>query len=217
MAQSRNKFNQFLFSKNGDLFRQALAEFLGTAFLVLFSCGACVKSGSLVATALTFGLTVMAMAQSVGHVSGCHINPGVTVGLLANGQIDIIRAVVYIIAQLVGSVAGAGILAAVLPTGAENLCATKLNVEPFQGVIIEAAIVFVLVFVVCNVCESNSTLAPVTIGLAVAVGHLFAVSLQFARITQFSNEIYNWTQIYCFIEQISVISVQKPIVSSVFE
>ena len=133
----------------------------------------------LVATALTFGLTVLCLAASIGHVSGCHINPGVTVGLLANGKIDLIRAAVYIIAQMVGGVAGAALLSAILPSGADNLCPTKLSIgiSPLQGIIVEGFIVFLLVFVVCNVCESNSTLAPVTIGLAVTVGHIFAVSL----------------------------------------
>jgi glycerol uptake facilitator-like aquaporin len=167
-----------LYSQNKDILRSLLAEFCATGLLVLFTCGTCVlNSGNTLSIALSFGLTITCLIAIFGHVSGCHINPGVTIGLLANGQLATVRAVLYIVAQLLGSVLGATILAAVLPTGRKNLCATTLNpmISPVQGIIVELFIVFLLVFVICNVCESNSNLAPLTIGLAVATGHLFAV------------------------------------------
>lgn len=78
-------------------------------------------------------------------------------------------------AQLLGAVGGAAILnVALVKRG--NLCATVLKVPQAQGIIVEALICFLLVFVVCNVCESNTLNAPLLIGLAVTTGHLFAVS-----------------------------------------
>jgi len=179
---SRVNISKFLMSERGDIIRAALAEFIGTAILVLFTCGTCVASGqrpdTLVATALSFGLTIICLAATLGHVSGCHVNPGVTVGLFLNGQINLIRGGIYIIAQLLGGTAGAALLAGVLKTGAKELCATRLHgLTPLQGIIVETAIVFILVFVICNVCESNSNLAPITIGLAISAGHLFAIPL----------------------------------------
>jgi glycerol uptake facilitator-like aquaporin len=178
MASEKTIFS--FFSQNKDILRSLLAEFCATNLLVLFTCGTCVlNSNSTLSIALSFGLTITCLIAIFGHVSGCHINPGVTIGLLANGQFGSVRAVLYIVAQLLGSVLGAAILAAVLPTGRENLCATTLNpkISPVQGIVVELFIVFLLVFVICNVCESNSNLAPLTIGLAVTTGHLFAVFL----------------------------------------
>ena len=179
----------FLLTPTGDIIRSGLAEFMGTAILLLYACTACVHGLGNVATAFTFGLTVFALASSIGHVSGCHVNPGVTIGMLCNGKIDLIRAVVYFIAQMVGGVVGAGLIWILTPDNPEftpqnwktyqKLCPTVLQhgTTPVQGIVIEAIIVFLLVFVVCNVCESNPNLAPITIGLTVTVGHFFAVSL----------------------------------------
>lgn len=169
----------WLLTDQANYVRSFLAEFVGTAILVLFTCGTCVatsgKGDSLVSTALSFGLTVTCLVACLGHVSGCHINPAVTVGMLVNGQCSPIRAVIYIVAQLLGGVAGAAILQGLL-VGSSNLCATVLHVSIVQGVLVEAFICFLLILVICNVCESNQNLAPVIIGLAVTAGHLFAVS-----------------------------------------
>lgn len=193
MSSSRTE--SFLLSERGDIIRCALAEFVGTAILVLFTCGTCVSTFSpysptedlnpprgdaLVATALSFGLTVTCLAATLGHVSGCHVNPGVTLGLLTNGQLNVMRAAVYFVSQLLGGSFGAWILSLVLQSGSNNVCVTKLNgVSVVQGIVVEAFIVFLLVLVVCNVCESNPALVPVIIGLAVAAGHLFAVKKTF--------------------------------------
>ena len=88
-------------------------------------------------------------------------------------------------AQLLGAVAGAAILNASLVYRG-NLCATILKVPQIQGIVVEALICFLLVFVVCNVCESNTSNAPLLIGLAVTAGHLFAVRkfLNFSSVLQ---------------------------------
>ena len=106
-----------------DLPRRCLAEVLGTAWLVFGGCGSAVLAAKFlsngvdthlgigfVGVALAFGLTVLTMAYAIGHISGCHLNPAVTLGLVAGGRFKAIDAVPYIIAQVVGGLLGAGIL-----------------------------------------------------------------------------------------------------------
>jgi aquaporin Z len=98
-----------------------IAEFLGTACLVLIGCGAVAIGGfgaafpvGIVPVAMAFGLTVMAMIYAIGPISGCHINPAVTVGLVAAGRLEPAQAGAYIVAQLLGGIAGAVVLYLVL-------------------------------------------------------------------------------------------------------
>ena len=169
---------KWLTSSKGELVRCFLAELLGTAILVIFTCGTCTATGTrpdtLVSTSLSFGLTVACLVASLGHVSGCHVNPAITIGLLVNGQVSLVRSIVYLIAQLIGGVAGASLLYGAL-TKPGTLCATVLSVDPIQGIIVECLICFLLVLTVCNVCQSNQSNAPLLIGFAVTTGHLFAV------------------------------------------
>ena len=105
---------------------QALvAELLGTMFLVLIGCGSCISGGrgsvigqntqiinqsDYVQIALAFGVTVATLAQSIGHVSGCNINPAVTVGLITGGRLGLVKGLLYIVAQCIGATIGAGLL-----------------------------------------------------------------------------------------------------------
>src|SRR5438477_6837164 len=105
----------------GFSMKKYLAEFIGTAALILIGCGAIVIGGfgaaapiGILPIALAFGLTVMAMAYGIGPVSGCHINPAVTVGMLVAGRIKLDEALGYIVAQLLGGIAGAAVLVIVL-------------------------------------------------------------------------------------------------------
>src|SRR4051812_34622045 len=97
--------------------RKALAEFFGTFWLVLGGCGSAVLSAAfpevgigLLGVALAFGLTVLTMAYSIGHISGCHLNPAVTVGLWAGGRFPARDIPAYVAAQVVGAIAAAFIL-----------------------------------------------------------------------------------------------------------
>merc|ERR1719510_1843714 len=82
--------------------------------LVFFSCGSAHNvQSSVVRYSLTFGLTVATMTQTIGHVSGCHINPAVTVGLLVGRKIGLVASVLYIIFQCIGAVIGAALLLAI--------------------------------------------------------------------------------------------------------
>lgn len=96
--------------------KKYLAEFIGTAALVLFGCGSVVigYGGAfplgMLPVAFAFGLTIVAMAYFIGPVSGCHVNPAVTVAMLTAGRIETAEAIGYIVAQCVGAIVGAGIL-----------------------------------------------------------------------------------------------------------
>src|ERR1700754_4743520 len=97
--------------------RKLSAEFLGTAWLVLGGCGAAVLAAAFpqlgigfVGVPLAFGLTVLPMASAIGHVSGCHLNPAVSVGLWAGGRFKARDLPGYIAAQVLGAIAGAGVL-----------------------------------------------------------------------------------------------------------
>ncbi len=97
--------------------KKLVAEFIGTLWLVLGGCGSAVLAAAypelgigFVGVAIAFGLTVLTMAYAIGHISGCHLNPAVSVGLWIGGRFDKKELVPYIIAQILGAIAGAGIL-----------------------------------------------------------------------------------------------------------
>src|SRR5512145_1624204 len=97
--------------------KRSLAEFIGTFWLVFGGCGSAVLSAAfpdvgigLLGVSFAFGLTVLTMAYAIGHISGCHLNPAVSVGLVASGRFKSAELAPYIIAQVVGGIAGAGML-----------------------------------------------------------------------------------------------------------
>ena len=99
--------------------KKVIAEFIGTFSLVLFGCGAAVVAGvsttgpsglGLLGISFAFGLAVVAMAYTIGPISGCHINPAISIAMLVAGKMNIKDAIAYIIAQFAGAIAGAGIL-----------------------------------------------------------------------------------------------------------
>src|SRR5207248_7388116 len=96
--------------------KQYSAEFLGTFWLVLGGCGSAVLSAAfptvgigLLGVSLAFGLTVLTMAYAIGHISGCHLNPAVSIGLWAGGRFPAADVVPYIVAQVLGGIVGAGV------------------------------------------------------------------------------------------------------------
>ncbi|XP_076373175.1 aquaporin AQPAe.a-like [Tachypleus tridentatus] len=175
--------------KNKKSFGRALlAEFLGTAVLVLIGCGSCIKgwdkdySPTIVQIALAFGVTVGTVVQFIGHVSGGHINPAITVAFLITRKISIFRAILYIVVQCLGATVGASVLKGVTPFKQQGeLGATLIHddLSAVQGFAVELLITFVLVFTVFSCCDTNRQnvkgSTPLAIGLAVATCHMFAI------------------------------------------
>ncbi|MGY1696251.1 MULTISPECIES: MIP/aquaporin family protein [unclassified Geodermatophilus] len=163
--------------------RTALTEFVGTAILVFVGTSVVVAgpaTGSslyeLLGVVLAFGLTLTALAAALGHVSGCHLNPAVTLGLAVTGRFPWRAAGAYVAAQLAGGLAGAAATWAVYGAAARSeavLGATtpQEGVSSGQAFLAEALVTFVLVLVVVSVAtddRAESSIAPVAVGFALA-------------------------------------------------
>nr|QBL97987.1 aquaporin 1 [Dendroctonus armandi] len=173
------------------VWKALLAEFLGNFLLNFFGCGSVIVMAfttehqpNFLLVALTFGLVVFVCVQALGHVSGAHLNPAVTIGMLSVGNIKVVKAILYVIVQCIGALAGSATLKALLPEEwhASGLGLTNLNpkITPLQGFGFEFFLGFVLVLVVSGVCDPNRPEAkaagPLAIGLAVALGHMGAIN-----------------------------------------
>ena len=170
--------------------RALTAEFVGTFTLIFIGAGAGTISGSLVAVAFAHGLVVLGLAYAYGYISGTHINPAVTIGLLVGGQIEIGAALGYIVAQLAGGVAGAAALAFALGDKAAALGATvpAEGIGTGQAFFIEVFLTFLLVNAIYHTAVSGKAgnLAPIAIGLTLTFcilmgGPLTGASLNPAR------------------------------------
>ena len=98
------------------LAKSLIAEMMGVMFLVLIGCGSCGHAAhdDYVRIALAFGVTVATLAQSIGHVSGCHINPAITAGLITGAKIGFIKGLLYIVFQCIGGLIGGALLMVIL-------------------------------------------------------------------------------------------------------
>jgi aquaporin-4 len=170
--------------KSKRLWTAMIAEFLGTLLLVLVACGACLFEVTITKLALSFGLSVATIVWTIANVSGGHINPGVTIGFLVTRKISVLRAIVYIIAQTLGAIVGAALLKALTPssyTGNFGTPSLGNGTSAGQGFGIELFITFVLVFTVFASVDSGRNdvggSVPLTIGLSIAMCHLWAVPL----------------------------------------
>lgn len=166
--------------------KQYIAEFIGTLVLVVFGCGTAVvvgcdsASGSgYLLTALAFGLVIVAMAYSIGNVSGCHINPAVSLTMLISGRMKALDCLGYIAAQFLGGIAGAGILAGLFGAdtglGANGLYEGSVG----KSIAIEIILTFVFVIAVLGVTgkTDNSRVAGLVIGLSLTLVHIFGIGL----------------------------------------
>ena len=162
------------------------AEFLGTFVLVFFACGTaavlkCNGADPNVAyalTALAFGLVIVAMAYSIGQVSGCHINPAVSLAMLLDGRMDGKEFLGYIVSQCLGAIAGAGCLSAVLGGNESGLGTNGLyNGNIGASLIIEIILTFVFVLVILAVTskEEYSRMAGLVIGLTLVLVHILGI------------------------------------------
>jgi aquaporin Z len=173
-----------------DLVRKAVAEFVGTAILVFFAVGSAVfgidKIG-VVGVALAFGLTLLALAYAIGPVSGCHVNPAVTLGALISGRININDAVAYWIAQFAGAIGGAALLKLMTSsfgkvkdqTGALGTNNWGSSISEGGSFLLEVIMTFLLVVVVLLVTSrtGSTAFAGLAIGLSLTVIHLVGIPL----------------------------------------
>ena len=177
--------------KNMSLIKKAIAECIGTAVLVLVACGVAVASAGSswwVATSFAFGLVIVAMAYSIGNISGCHINPAVSLAMFLNKKLSLKEFLVYVGAQVVGAFVGALLLAAFV-RGFGNLGGNaiqpllmsnnKLDAWSYIGAfLVEVVLTFVFVIAILGVTDSkfhDGKHAGLVIGLVLALVHLFGL------------------------------------------
>ena len=165
-----------------ESFKKYLAEFIGTFVLVFFACGTAAVLGcdtlpGYLLTALAFGLVIVGMAYSIGNVSGCHINPAVTIAMLACGRISLKDFAGYIIAQFAGSIAGAALL--MVFAGKESGLGTNalFNGDIWLSLLIEVLLTFVFVLVILFVTskKENGAVAGIVIGLTLTLVHILGI------------------------------------------
>jgi aquaporin Z len=171
------------------------AEFIGTLWLVLGGCGSAVLAAAfpevgigLLGVSLAFGLTVLTMAFAIGHISGCHLNPAVTLGLVAGGRFPIGEAVPYIVAQVAGAIAGAAILyliasgkagfdlsAGFASNGYGEHSPGKYSMT--AALVAEVAMTFFFLFVILGATHRKAPagFAPIAIGLCLTLIHLISI------------------------------------------
>lgn len=173
--------------------KKYLCEFIGTAVLVLFGCGSAAIAGGTLGTlgiALAFGLSIVAMAYVIGNISGCHINPAVSLGVLISGKISVKDFVGYVISQTLGAVAGIGILYCIMKTcgmdpnvvglGANGFgSASSVGISMIGALVTEIILTFVFVFTILGVTsdKEKSSVAGIVIGLTLTFVHIMGIPL----------------------------------------
>ncbi len=174
--------------------KKYLCEFIGTAVLVLFGCGTAVVTGGasgllgILGIALAFGLSIVAMAYVIGNISGCHINPAVSLAMLINGKMSLKDFIGYVIAQVLGGIAGIALLSLIVNNCSTELVglgangfdsASLLGVNMFGAIIVEVILTFVFIYTILGVTsdESKSSVAGIVIGLTLAFVHIIGIPL----------------------------------------
>lgn len=154
---NRKDVSQWLFWK------ACLAEMIGTSFLVFMGCGSALEGGSLEPTivqiSLTFGLVIASVVRVIGHISGGHINPAVSISCLVTRKITLIRTLCYVASQCVGGVIGSSLLKGLTPiknqgTLGQTSVYQDLRVFP-EAMAIEGAMTFLLIFTIFACCDAN--------------------------------------------------------------
>ncbi len=175
--------------------KKYLAEMIGTMVLVLMGCGSAVFAGSVTGTvgagvgtigvALAFGLSVVAMAYTIGNISGCHINPAITLGVYLSGRMKGKEAVMYMLFQVIGAVIGSAVLYALVSTGNHNgPTATGANSfsdnAMLQAFIAETVFTFIFVLTVLGTTSEKygaGNLAGLAIGLTLTLVHIVCIPI----------------------------------------
>jgi aquaporin Z len=175
--------------------RRFAAELLGTFWLVLGGCGSAVLAAKfpevgigLVGVSLAFGLTVLTMAYAIGHVSGCHLNPAVTIGLWAGGRVNSSDVLPYIVAQVLGAVLAAWILVQIGSGNGTDVIAGGLASNGYgehspghyalgAAALSEVVMTFFFLIVILGATDARAPagFAPIAIGLALTLIHLISI------------------------------------------
>lgn len=175
--------------------KKYISEFIGTAVLVILGCGTAmlvgcdaVNGAGYLLTALAFGLVIVAMAYSIGNISGCHINPAVSLGVLLSGGMSGKDFVGYVISQILGAFAGAGILAAIFGLGGVKDMTggfgsnglAGVNGSAAAGLLVEVVLTFIFVLAILGVTSSKAghgSFGGLVIGLTLTLVHILGIGL----------------------------------------
>ncbi len=163
-------------------FRASIAELIGTCVLVFFGCGTacmigCDVAGGYLATAVAFGLVIVAMAYSIGNISGCHINPAVTLSMYITNKISIRDAVSYWVSQFLGGIIGAALLMVFFPASSGLGSNGLYDKDIFKSLLIEIILTFVFVLAILGVTSKvkNDQIAGLVIGLTLTLVHILGI------------------------------------------
>jgi len=175
--------------------KKYLAEFIGTFWLVLGGCGSAVLAAAfpdvgigLLGVSLAFGLTVMTMAYAIGHISGCHLNPAVSVGLWAGGRFPAGELLPYIIAQVIGGIVAGGVLFAIASGAADFDVSAGFASNGYgehspggysmsAALIAEVVMTMMFLFIIMGATDDRAPkgFAPLAIGLGLTLIHLISI------------------------------------------
>jgi aquaporin Z len=177
---------------------RGIAEFIGTFWLVLGGCGSAVLAAGfpdvgigLLGVSLAFGLTVVTMAFAIGHISGCHLNPAVTLGLWAGGRFEAKDIPLYVVSQVLGGIAAAFTLYVIATgKGDYSLAANGLAANGYDaaspgkyamatGFLVELLLTFFFLFIIMGVTDGRAPagFAPLAIGLTLTLIHLISIPI----------------------------------------
>ena len=177
------------------LVKKLIAEFIGTCVLVTLGCGTAMlvgcdaeKGGGYILTALAFGLVIVGMAYCVGNISGCHINPAVSLGVLISGGMTFGEFVGYVVAQCLGALAGAGLLAGIFSLGGvEDMTGgfgsnglAGVNGSIGAGILVEIVLTFIFVLTILGVTSKKAghgSFGGLIIGLTLTLVHILGIGL----------------------------------------
>ena len=176
-----------------DSFKKYLAEFIGTFVLVFAACGTAAAvgckgseaNGAYILTALAFGLVIVAMAYSIGNISGCHINPAVSIGVLIAGKMSAKDFCGYVISQFLGGIVGAACIGVLLGFdcgfGANGLYNDNIMLSLF----VEVLLTFIFVLAILGVTSKPefSNVAGIVIGLTLTLVHIFGIHFTGTSVT----------------------------------
>ena len=178
-----------------DMGKRCAAEFIGTFWLVFGGCGSAVLAAAfpdvgigLLGVAFAFGLTVLTMAYAIGHISGCHLNPAVSVGLLAGDRFKPGELLPYVIAQVVGGIAGAAVLYVIASgkvgfTLADGFASNGYGAHSpggyslLAGFVAEFVLTFMFLLIILGATDKRAPqgFAPIAIGLGLTLIHLIGI------------------------------------------